>query len=252
MIAKRVTELKPAAVALPRAIALLWSHPKLLVLCIAPITIGIAMYGIVIAIILWLVNAQTAQWFSFSDGLWAGGLQLLVAVVLVITIGWIALLFIIMLINVVAGPFHEQLSQRVERIATGASAHEALFSWRVLFRDSWRAIKEELVKLVLFSGLQLLLLLLHFIPVVGSVVYLVLNFLLSGLLLSYEYLDLPLARHEIHFRDKIRYIITQPLRHAIFGWLCMLILVIPIVNIVFIPICVIAGTLVYCHYEAAD
>lgn len=247
MIVKSTHSLLSGAIYIPKAIRLLTRHPRLWLYCIAPIIIASLVGVSLIAVLLGPVAGTLVP-----AGLWAGPWYLdIVTGVIVCSIIIASVFLAFVLINVIAGPFNEVLSQRVEEI-TGRTVQGAPFRWKIFLQDSVRAIREETKTLVFLGGIQLVLLLLNLIPVIGSVIYMVIHIPMIGLLMAYEYLDLPLSRHGVVFTKKIAYIRKQPFRHLGFGWVCAIVLFIPIVNILFLPVCVIAGTLLYCEHEAAN
>lgn len=247
MIGKVVHNLVSGAIYIPRAVRLLVGHPRLWLYCIAPIMIALLLGVILIALLLGPVASALVP-----QGMWAGPWYLDILTALILCIAIVASAFLsFALINVIAGPFNELLSQRVEEII-GYTTDTAPFRWKIFWQDSLRAIREEIKTLAFLGSIQLGLLLLNLIPVIGSVVYMIIHIPVIGLFMAYEYLDLPLSRNGVVFSKKIAYIRKQPIKHLGFGWICAIVLLIPIINIVFLPVCVIAGTLLYCEHEAAN
>ncbi len=247
MIVKVIPTLFSGAIYIPRAIRLLLRRPGLWLYCIAPIIIASILGVGAIAVVL----GPIAHWL-LPTGIFTGPWYMDMLVVVVISIIITAsIFFTFALANLIAGPFNEILSQRVEELVRH-STDATEFAWKTFWTDSWRAIKEESKTFIVLGSVQLLVLLLNLIPGIGSVVYMIVNVPLVGLLMAYEYLDLPLSRHGSGFKDKVKYIRQQPIRHLGFGWVCALLMFVPVLNILFLPVCVIAGTLLYCDHEAAN
>lgn len=224
------------------AVRFLLRHPKLLPYCIIPTVISVCVHGVLLLLTAWQANRLLGQLFTFSDTWY---IQLLhyavIGIVIVALLGVFAMLYSA-ITNLIAGPFHELLSQRVEQYMRNDIVSEQ-FQWRSFARDGWRAIKEESVKLILFLVVELCILLLNFIPIIGTVLFTIMNGLLIGWLLAYEYVDLPLSRDHYNVNQKIRFVLHHSFTTLPFGWLCGLIVCIPIVNTVMIPLCVVAGTI---------
>lgn len=150
---------------------------------------------------------------------------------------------------VLAGPFHEKLSEVVESIATGHPAPDEPLTLANLSRDGVRAVTSAVQRLVLFGIIYVPLLLLSLIPFVG-LVGLAGTLVYSAFFLALNFTDPVLERRKLPLRAKLRWA-----RASLFPWLgfgagLMGISLIPLVGLVLAPAFVTAGTLLYLDVES--
>jgi CysZ protein len=115
-----------------------------------------------------------------------------------------------------------------------------------IVRDISRALLFELKKLVLAVGVGLLLLLLSLIPGVGTLAATVGGIALAALLVCLDFLDAPLERRRLHFREKLGIVFRSLPASASFSLVCLGLVSIPLLNLLTIPLCVASGTLFFC------
>ncbi|MCO4774200.1 MAG: EI24 domain-containing protein [Deltaproteobacteria bacterium] len=145
---------------------------------------------------------------------------------------------------VLAGPFHEKLSEVVESVATGEAPPDEAFNLSTLSRDAVRAVMSAVQRLSLFGVFYVPLMLLSLIPVVGLVgVAGTLTY--SAFFMALNFSDPALERRKINLRQKLRWA-----RHSIAPWMgfgagLMLLMLIPLLGLVLAPAFVTAGTLLW-------
>jgi CysZ protein len=149
------------------------------------------------------------------------------------------LLFVI-LGGLVTAPFNEEISQRVEEIVTGESLHKLGF-----WEDAYISIKGELEKIVFYLIILFLIFLLDFVPVAGNILAAVLGILFSFFYNALDFLDYPMTRKKMRFRQKLRVTRSGGMITYGFGCTAFLLMFLPIVNVFMKPILVVAGTSLY-------
>jgi CysZ protein len=137
----------------------------------------------------------------------------------------------------IAGPLYELLSCAVEKALTG-TVQEEPFSFRNMVVDIARGMGHALVILVL--GLVIAIAGLLFFPVTT-----VLAFLASAVLLSVEYLDYPMGRRRMDLKQKVRFARENVWEMLGLGVPLLAGLMIPFVAVVFLPVGVAGGTLLF-------
>ena len=143
--------------------------------------------------------------------------------------------------NLVASPFNELLSEKVEAIIRpGGEAPP--FSLKIFFREAGRTLLEESKKLGLFLLGMALLLLLNLIPVVGTILYSGLSLLFTLFFLAVEYTGYLFSRKGIPFSCQRRFIGSRSLLLMGFSTGVLAILAIPFFQFLCIPLAVIGGT----------
>ncbi len=151
--------------------------------------------------------------------------------------------------NLIASPFNELLSERAEALRTGLH-QDAPFRLRTFLAESRFAIIVELKKITIFIVCMVLLLLINFLPGIGSLIYAVLAPLLTLFFLVVEYMAFVLMRKQMSFSEQRRYIFRHPV--LMFGFACSLfcLLAIPFVQFFCIPLAVVGATLIWCDFPA--
>ena len=165
-------------------------------------------------------------------------LRLLLIVVLLLIIGFLLVQFGVLL----GAPWYGKLSEQLEEVRTGQLQVVEVG----IVRDISRALLFELKKLVLAVGVGLLLLVLNLVPGIGTLAAAAGGILLAALIVCLDFLDAPLERRRLHFRDKIRLVLGCLPASASFSLVCLGLVSIPLLNLLTIPLCVASGTLFFC------
>ncbi len=241
------------ALALFRRTPRLWSYVSIPIL--VNFFVGVVLYaGLVIFgwesitnLTLRLTNwldtliVNLPAWLSFLDYLFFGIgflLHLLLVVGLLLLTGFLLVQFGVLL----GAPWYGQLSEQLEELRTGQ-----LPIVKVNFvREIWRALLFELKKLVLVLGVGLLLLLLNFVPGIGTLAATIGGITLAATIVCLDFLDAPLERRRLRFREKLGVVLRSLPATASFSLVCLGLVSIPLLNLLTIPLCVASGTLFFC------
>ena len=143
--------------------------------------------------------------------------------------------------NLIASPFNDILSEKVELLLGGSEINEN--SWRDIISDSWKIIKEEAKRMAAFAALMILLIPINFVPGFGQIVYTVLSSLLLIFFLTVEYFSYPLYRKSLTFKDQRKYIFSHKLLSFGFGCGVFCLLAIPLLQLMTIPLSVVGSTM---------
>jgi len=229
-----------------RAIGLIRGNRDLWGLILAPIGInllvGIVLYATLLSAGLGSIDTTIAGLPSWMAGL-AGLLRLLLAISLFIVIGYLLVRFGVVL----GAPFYGLLSERLEVRLTGNAPPATPLTMPGVAYDIWRALLYELKKLLLALAIGLPLLLIGLIPVVGQVLSLVGQILLGSLITCLDFFDAPLERRRMRFRIKLGSVGATLPASLGFGLICFGLVSLPLINLLALPVCVIAGTLFMCE-----
>jgi CysZ protein len=229
-------------------------------LAAVPIAVNIVLFVLLVGLTLyvlvpWIQEAEAALTPATTTGIWAtvvAGLakvavwaMWILAPVAVLVINAFLLVFVG---QAVASPFLDLLSERVEVLTLGIAPAPTTAS-RVA-RSISIGIADVIWGVLLIVAVNLPLLLLNLVPVVGSAISAVLGFGFNALLLAVVFTGLPLTR----------YFISYPGRwHAVWHnkWLAlglgagiMILMIVPLVNLVLLPLAAVGGTLCYCDLRA--
>ncbi|MCX2958450.1 MAG: sulfate transporter CysZ, partial [Serratia symbiotica] len=111
-----------------------------------------------------------------------------------------------------------------------------------IVKDLPRVMAREWRKLAYYLPRALLLLALYFIPGLGQTVAPILWFLFSAWMLAIQYCDYPFDNHKVSFADMRRALRQYKADNVQFGTLVSLFTIIPILNLVILPVAVCGAT----------
>ena len=164
--------------------------------------------------------------------------KLLLGLILLVLTG-----FILAQIGFLLGmPWYSKLSEKIESIKLGKiTIIEVDFLTEIK-----RALLYEFKKIILLVFIGLPLFLCNFLPGFGTLVATIGGLSLTAILTCLDFWDQPLERRRLRFRDKLGLIGKSFPSSAGFGYMCLFLISIPLLNLVTIPLCVAAGTLFFC------
>lgn len=233
--------------ALPfRAIQVMFGSKKLFLLG----TIASMVTFVALVVLVWLLGAYTDDFvrrYVFEPQTWYGSVGFWILVVLT---------FLLMLVVgantvplVLLAPLQDPISEATEELCGDFAAPR--FTVAGLLRGTAIALGHTLARIAFLLIGHAALFLLNFIPGIGSVLWTVSGILWTMGWLSAEYLDAPMARHLYRFRD-VRVAVLKRLPLCMgFGAAIYVMLWIPVVNFFFIPVAIVAGTLLFRGLRAA-
>lgn len=144
------------------------------------------------------------------------------------------------LTNIIAAPFYGRLAEKLEERLTGVSVPEESIASMI-----GRTILREMVKLLYFISRGFLVLIglffLSFIPLFNLLVP-VIAVLWGAWVMTLQYVDYPADNHQLSFTALRNRLKTQKFSTTSFGGTIMLGSMIPVINIVIMPIAVAGGT----------
>ncbi len=168
-------------------------------------------------------------------------LRLLLVLVLLVVTGFIFLQFGVLL----GSPWYGKLSEELELLKLGKlPPNESDLGSTV--RDSGRAILYELKKLGMLIFIGLPLLLFNFLPGIGTAIASTGTITLTATIVCLDFLDSALERRHLGFRQKLGVVLRSLPASASFGFVCLTLVSVPLINLLAIPVCVAAGTLFFC------
>nr|WP_087017035.1 sulfate transporter CysZ [Thaumasiovibrio subtropicus] len=152
--------------------------------------------------------------------------------------------------NLIAAPFNGLLAEQLEAKLTGKPLPNE--SLKDLLKDLPRIIKREWQKLAYYIPKAIGLLLLLLIPAIGQTAGPVLWFLFSGWMMAIQYLDYPFDNHKVPFRE-MRDQLASPYSTSIsFGTCVLLCTMIPVLNLVVMPVAVCGATALWVDKYKAE
>lgn len=210
-------------------------HPDLLALSMIPILLTLVLLVALALAGAWIVGRIFADLIGSDLRLFAQTLTFVLALL-------IAYFLYLPAARVILAPFAEALSRKTHVIHNGDSVRMNNLGWA-------RAILEGL-KLVVFQLLVALAALLFglFFPPVGAPVGVAVAIFLCGL----DFLDIPLSTRGLWLRRKLGVIWRNKFLAVGFGAAAYLMLLIPVFNMLALPVGVIGATLLIDSLEADE
>jgi CysZ protein len=144
------------------------------------------------------------------------------------------------LASIIASPFCGLLAEKVEQQLTGVVSAEN--SWSMLIRDLPRMLYREWQKVRYYLPRMFAILLLHFIPGVGQILFPIIWFLFGVWMMSIQYCDYPFDNHRISFTNMRRILLHDKHTNLQFGAMVSLCTLLPIINLVIMPAAVCGAT----------
>lgn len=223
-------------------LAMLFRHPALLALSLIPIAATILMLtGLAIGSALLIGRFFSELLVSpiLGDAIASEIRPYVQAVVFLFSV-LLGYFLYLPLARVLLAPFAEALSRKAHQLNTGASYSEGQ-NWRRAILDGMKMATLHLV-----VGLASIFLSIAFPPVGVP-----LGALIAILLCSLDFLDVPLSARGLRFGTKLRVILRNKPLTIGFGCAAYALLLIPLVNLISLPVSVIGATLLTDATKAA-
>lgn len=151
--------------------------------------------------------------------------------------------------NIIAAPFNSLLAEATEKHLTGQTIQDSS-GFKQILKDLLPTILMEIRKLIYMILWSIpFLFILFFIPIIGPLIW----FLFTAWMMSLQYMDYPMANHQLNFAQQ-RALQGKKRWFSIgFGGITMGASMIPFVNFIIIPTAVIAATIIWVEqYSEAD
>ena len=153
--------------------------------------------------------------------------------------------------NVVASPFNDRLSAATERRLGLRAPDEEGSGLLGIGREGWRAVNDELRRMIFFVLVQAALLPLNVVPVAGSLAYAALSVAFGVLFVALDFTDYAMSRRRIPFAERRRTVFRHGALMAGFGSALFLTIFVPGLSLLCMPLGVVGGTLLYADLEAS-
>ena len=161
----------------------------------------------------------------------------------------LALLVAALVSSLVAAPFNDALSEAVEELETGKGGPP--LSLAGIARDVARTLRVELGKLGIYAGVMVPLFVVSLlVPGVGQAIYTVFGVLFTLTYFAIDYVDWPASRRGLGLDARLALLREHKSTMLGFGAGVWVLLLIPIVNLFFMPAAVAGGTRLFLDLEA--
>ncbi len=225
------------------AAKLIATNPRLWKWLVAPAIIA----GITIVALIGAVWTFSGQWSQTLVELLPGWLAFLVPIIrgTIVLLGLVlAYVAFFVVASIVTGPFSEFLAEDVETIQTGQSP--PAFAFSTFARDLVLGISHAARRLVIYLATMLLLFVVGaLLPVVGPLISLVGGIWVTIRAAAFDTVDCTLARKGMTYAAKKSFLRTWQARANGIGAVVALLMMIPVVNLIVLPIGAAAASRLY-------
>ncbi len=230
-----------------RGARLLVGRPALWPWVLIPFLLNVAVFGL----ILWAGLHFGSGWIEgiFTGGFWWDLLRWVVQVLFWLTLFIIVIFLFVPVGSLVALPFNDLLSEKVEVLLTGTSGAES-FSLRSLTRGIKVGVGASIRMALLMGVLLVPVLLLNLLPGIGTLLSGAVAAIITIRYLSLEYTSYSMDRRYWDWARRKAFLRRNRARSLGMGTMAWLLMMIPVVNALFIPVSAVAGTILFCEAEA--
>ncbi len=214
----------------------LFKDRVIFILSLIPVLIGIILYS---SLGLWAYSLATTWFQSFigehlSTGFLATVLYYLVSLIMTVLLFFAVNWTFILLVSLIASPFNDFISERIEKKMTGKEVADWGKSLSRIFRTLLSVLMNECKKVLFILFFSLAALLMGYFPILSPF-----SILLTALLLAVEFLDYNWSRHRLSFRECASNLKKHSGIYLLSGLLFFVLISIPILNLLFLPLAVV-------------
>jgi len=230
-----------------RAVKFLAKRPRLLKYLAIPFSINLLIFSLAVYFGIDLFNGLLEQYLPDGEAWYWVLLNYLAWIVAFLLTSVLVFFSFTVVGNLLASPFNELLSERIEEIHTGISADQP-FSMKRFWSDARNAIGVEVKKQLFFVLSMIALFAVNLVPAFGPPIYAVLAPLFTLFFLVVEYLAFVLMRKNLSFGKQQRYVLKKPVLMFGFGCGVFCLLAIPLLQFFCIPLAVVGATMLWCDF----
>lgn len=200
-----------------------------LMLAMVPVLIGIVAYSLFGKFFFSSVLELGEQYIQqyLSDGTLGAIVYYLVASILSILMFFLVNYTFVLFVSILASPFNDLLSARVEKLIKGEQPESLSSGLRDMFKKIVWTILNEFKKISFILTLSIFSALLGFVPILTPI-----SVIITAVLLAVGYLDFSWARHDITFSDCKKDIRKNFFNYLFGGGFFMILVMVPIINLI--------------------
>jgi CysZ protein len=237
------------------ALRMLWRERALWAVAAVPTLIGVVAVAGAVGLLVhfagdlwslatgWMPSLSASAWYQWA---WIGparALLVLLGVSMLLVFSGLAVLLAWLAAGVLAAPFLDVLSRRVEALVTGAVLDRAEPGLAAALREAGRAVLQELRRLAFFVSVQALILVLAMLIPGGPLLAAPAMTAFTVLFLPLDYASYALDRRRVDFSTRRRWVLAHRAPMVGFGAGAFATFAIPGLNFLAMPILVVSGTL---------
>ena len=202
------------------------------------ISLSLALVPIFIGIVLYYFAGVSLFSFMYENGqtyiqeyLGTGGLgkvaEWIVRIVLTIILYFIVNLTFILIISIIASPFNDALSARIEKQVLKQELPSFDLILKRGIKKFFFTVGTEIKKIILIILVSLIVMVFGFFPILAP-----LSLVLGAMILSMEFVDFSWSRHDMSFKACMGEFRKHIVSYTIGGLFFILMISVPIINLV--------------------
>ncbi len=183
---------------------------------------------------------------AISNDTWGNVITWLVGIVMTVVLYFVISWTFVLIISIIASPFNDVISSRVERAILGKSQQDIGESFGKMFSRIFRILWNESKKIVFIIFLSFLGFMFSFIPFLVP-----LSVLISSILLAVGFLDYSWSRHEFKLSQCISNVRANFLSYGLGGLAFLFMIAVPVLNLFLLPFAVVYFTVLFTDGQKA-
>jgi CysZ protein len=206
------------------------------------VNFSLAMVPILIGLSLYIYLGKRAytdglEWMRgivtnhVTAGSWGDFLYYILISILTIVIFFLISWTFVLVVSILASPFNDLISARVERAELGQAQLSFSDATSNMFSKFFKTILNESKKIFVIAILAMMSMLFNFIPILVPI-----SIVLSALLLAIQFVDYSWSRHNLRFGNCMSDLRSNWLRYILSGLVVLVFVSIPVVNIFVTPV----------------
>lgn len=233
-----------------RGAGFLLARPALWVWALIPFILNIFFF----TLLAWGMWHFAGGWihahFFNGHGMWLKALGWLLGIVFWLGFGLTVFFLFVPLASLVASPFNDVLSEKVERIYTGGSVDQG-FSLARLVRSIATGLHSTLRLALVSTLLMVAALPLYLLPVAGPMLWSAASAAITIRFIALQFTAYSMDRRLYSYRQRREFLRRNRARTIGMGAMAFTVMLVPGLNALFIPVSAVAGTLLFCDARRA-
>lgn len=216
----------------------------ILLFSLLPVGIGVGLYSVLWNWIFGDLLIKGNEWIQaqISSSGWSSFLYYIFAGMLGIFFWFLLSWTFVLFVSLVASPFNDLISSRVEKIVYKKELPAISESFSQMLKGLAKTLGNEIKKILFIVSLSIIAFGVSFIPVLIP-----LSFFISSLLMAVSFLDYSWSRHNFNFKTCMSDIRSSLLAYAITGAAFFVLVSVPLINLLTIPMGTIFYTMYFCE-----
>ncbi len=225
-----------------QAVSVMKNDKWIVLLSFVPVLVGAALYYWLGAWMYGDVLAWGNEWVktAITSDSWGNVITWIVGIIMTVVLYFVISWTFVLVISIIASPFNDVISSRVERAILGKSEEKVAESFAQMFARIFRILWNESKKILFIISLSMIGFLLSLIPFLVPV-----SIIVSATLLAIGFLDYSWSRHDMKFRECLADMRASFTSYVLGGVVFLFLIAVPLLNLFLLPYAVVYFTVLY-------